>query len=286
MNDHLITFLTDWVKMLLLSRVRLFATPWTPISSFIFLRWLLESRKLPWRPVLSFVVPSPSQPFMRVPQTWAEGHAAADLCELGICLLADPIPPFLQEGLVRSFEASAEGLTLLGHMGVAHGESDLNNSLFFLLLLSLPLPVIVLLFLTSSLASLHIFLIPLSLINFLPYFSGPQVGDKLPTLPSDAAHLSPPGEQSLCLCLWGSLSQLIKELAACMVMSCPGQPALQSTGLLPSFLTQTEKVRPTGSPNWGPGKLSPSERKQANQGPRKKFGRTECGWRFKKRGES
>ena len=140
---------------------------------------------------------------MPVPQTWAEGHAAADLCELGICLLADPIPPFLQEGLVRSFEASAEGLTLLGHMGVAHGESDLNNSLFFLLLLSLPLPVIVLLFLTSSLASLHIFLIPLSLINFLPYFSGPQVGDKLPTLPSDAAHLSPPGERSLCLCLWG-----------------------------------------------------------------------------------
>ena len=118
---------------------QLFATPWTAISSFIFLRWLLESHKLPCQPVLSFVVPSPSQPFMPMPQTWAEDDSAADLCELGICPLADPIPPFLQEGLVRRFEASAEGLTLLGHMGVAHRESDLNNSLFFLLLLSPPL---------------------------------------------------------------------------------------------------------------------------------------------------
>ena len=215
---------------------QLFATPWTAISSFIFLRWLLESHKLPCQPVLSFVVPSPSQPFMPMPQTWAEDDSAADLCELGICPLADPIPPFLQEGLVRRFEASAEGLTLLGHMGVAHRESDLNNSLFFLLLLSPPLLVIILLFLTPSLASLHIFLIPLSLINFLPYFSGHQVGDKLPTLPSDAAHLSPLGERSLCLCLWGSLSQLIKELAA-WLWSCPAlgnQPCRAQDSFLPS----------------------------------------------------
>ena len=105
---------------------------------------------------------------MPVPQTWDEGHSAADLCELGICLLADPTPPFLREGLVRHSEASTEGLTLLGHMGVAHGESDLNNSLFFLLLLSLPLPVMFLLFLAPSIASLHIFLIPLSLPTFFP----------------------------------------------------------------------------------------------------------------------
>ena len=223
---------------------------------------------------------------MPVPQTWDEGHSAADLCELGICLLADPTPPFLREGLVRHSEASTEGLTLLGHVGVTHGESDLNNSLFFLLL-SLPL--------LSSYSSL----LPLSPLytsfSFLsPYqlsspFLRPQSADKLPTLPSDAAHLSPPGERSLCLRLWGSLSQLIKEPAA-WLWSCPAlgnQPCRTQDSFLPSFLTQAGKVRPAGSPNWGPGKLSPSARKQASQGPRKKFGRTtECGWRFKKRGES
>lgn len=137
---------------------------------------------------------------------------------------------------MRRFEASAEGLTLLGHTGVAHGESDLNGSLFFLLLLSLPLPVIVLLFPTPSLTSLHIFLIPLSLTNFLAYFSGHQVGDKLSTLPSEAAHLSPPGQRSLSLCFWGSLSQLIKELAA-WLWSCPAlgnQPCRTQDSFLPS----------------------------------------------------
>lgn len=137
---------------------------------------------------------------------------------------------------MRRFEASAEGLTLLGHTGVAHGESDLIGSLFFLLLLSLPLPVIVLLFPTPSLTSLHIFLIPLSLTNFLAYFSGHQVGDKLSTLPSEAAHLSPPGQRSLSLCFWGSLSQLIKELAA-WLWSCPAlgnQPCRTQDSFLPS----------------------------------------------------
>lgn len=148
---------------------------------------------------------------MPVPQTWAEGHSAADLCERWHHLLADPLPPFLQEGLVKRLGLSAEGLTLLGHPQLCTlRESDLNSSLFFLLLLSLPLPVIVLLF-PTPLSPPTSFSIPLSLTNFLPYFSGHQVETSCRLYPVMLLTCHPPGQRPLCLCFWGSLSQPIRS---------------------------------------------------------------------------
>lgn len=135
---------------------------------------------------------------------------------------------------MRRFEASAEGLTLLGHTGVAHGESDLT--VLSSSSPSLPLPVIGPT-LPHSLSHLPTHLSHSS----LPYqlsclFLRPPSGHKLSTLPSEAAHLSPPGTAIPLSVFLGSLSQLIKELAA-WLWSCPAlgnQPCRTQDSFLPS----------------------------------------------------
>lgn len=140
-------------------------------------------------------------------------------------------------------------------MGVAHGESDLQNSLFFLLFSpsSSPSYLPTLLF-SPSLSSLYICLMPLSLTNLLPYFSGHKGGNRLPTGPQlYCLPVTTWREIPLPLSLGVSLLTHQGAGSLVVVAARPGQPALHNVGLRPSFLMQAGEVRPTGSPSWGLG---------------------------------